>query len=361
MKSEKKTIENIDKNNWNILITPILATLLLGIIAVSYIRENSMQIFPVTKYQTSKKNLQQWLKTIEEGDEKKAILYAEQIVPDNSPALPDSDYMQLLLNNKLSALVLTSPFNHFDYIRWKDAYEIKKITDNAIKNFKDPIPELFHQVLTKEKYNATTDSMSLFEMFQVKISQYKNTPYLSTIDIWKKGYASMEELCRLLSEIAYQMNFDVAIVGIYDKSFTLIHVFCEIRNKNKSYVCDPINRKIWKNTTVAKLAKNPLKIKGICSEKIIKAMKRRVYRIPAEAMDYKLYNQQLYQKLHINKIKDLPNFATSPQKRIEQYILNYENKTQKSPFLYWNFPFKLLMSSSRLPQNWKSPIINKLN
>jgi len=359
MKSERKITKNIDKNKWNIVFTSIAAAAVLGVIGVSYIRENRLKLFPPVKYKTTQNDFQKWFNALESGDEKSAILYASRIVPDDKPYFLNPDYQQLLLNNGLSSLPLTSKFNHFDYVRWKDAYEIKKITDKAKKDFSDPIPELFRQVLTKKKYNATQDSMSLYEMFQVKISQYKNSPYLSTIDIWQKGYASMEELCRLLSAIGNQMNYDVAIVGIYNKSFKLIHAFCEIRKKDKSYVCDPINHQIWKNSTVAELAKTPSILKDVCSSAIIKALNRRVYRIPAETMDYKLYNQQLSHYLKKSNLKNIPIFGKSPEARIEHYISNYEKKTEKSRFLYWNFPFKSLMSFPGCPEKWQSPMLKK--
>jgi len=359
MKSEKKTIEKVELKNWNIIFISIVAAAFLGVMGVSYIRENSLLIFPVTECKVPINDFKEWTKAVQSGDEKSAILYASRIVTDDTPVLPNPDYIQLLLNNGLNTLVLTSPFNHFDYLRWKDAYEIKKITDRTKSKLTDPISELFHKVLTKKKYNATTNSMSLYEMFQVKISQYKSTPYVSIIDIWEKGYASMEELYRLLSAIAYQLNYDVAIIGIYDDSFQLIHALCEIRKNDKTYLCDPINRKIWKDMTVAKFADNPSLLKGIWSEKIIKALQQRVYRIPAESMDYKLYNQKLSDKLHKSGVINLPCFGESPQKRIEHYISKYENKTEKRRFIYWNFPFKLLMSSQSFPHEWLSPMLNR--
>lgn len=359
MNLKKKTNKNIKINAGNTFLTSAIAAVILGILGVSYIREHSLSLFPVKKYEATQKDIQEWLNAVKSGDEKKAILYASRIIPDDAPTLPDPDYIQLLLNNGLTIPLLTSPFSHFDFLRWKDAYEIKKIADNAKANFKSPVMELFQQVLTKKKYDATSDSMSLYEMFQVKISQYKNAPYVSIIDTWNKGYASMAELCRLFSAVAYQLGYDVVIIGIYDDSYKLTHFLCEVRKNDESYLCDLVNRKIWTNTTFKSITENPDILKGIWPEKIIDSLQRSLHRIPSEAMDYKLYNQQLYNRLRKSGTLNLPKFGESPQARIESYISKYENKREKRRFLYWNFPFKSLMSSPDFPQEWRSPMLNQ--
>lgn len=348
-------------NFQNIMFTSVVAALIFGVIGISYIRQNSTAIFTVTKAESNTQDALNWDQAVKSGQEKKAILCAKKIIPDDVPFLPNPDYIHLLLKNRLSTLIFTSPFNHFDYLRWKDAYEINRVVLLSSEKSKDVIPTLFQAVLSKQKPEATNQSMSLPEMFQVKISKYKDKPYVSIIDIWNKGYTSLDEFFRLFSAIAYQAGYEVQIITFYDDKWQPAHVVCEIRKGNKSYICDPIYRKLWNDMSIGKFTNNPDLIKGVWSDKKTKALKRAVHRLPAEAMDYKLFNRQLYVKLKEYGVTDLPLFGQNPQDRIAFYIKNYTNKVEKSHFSYWNFPFQSLMSSPTFPQEWKLPGMPKGN
>ena len=339
----------------NLIALAIFSSVILGIFFVSYIRKNQLSTFPVEGYIPQQDDANSWVDALQAGNEELAILYASKIVPDDKPTLPAPDYMHLLQNNKLTLPVFTSPFNHFDYLRWRDAYDIKKIVDTASKKNKEPILYLFQQLLTKKKPTLTKDSISLYEMFQIELGESKDKPFTSIIDIWQKGYASIDELFRLFSAMAYQLNYDVVIVSMYNSSFKLLHILCEIRKNNKSFICDPINNKLWKNMTVEKLIKerkNETNDKGI--EELLKKVEYLVYNLPAEAMDYKLFDLQLQKKLRSLNVPGIPNFGHSPRKRMDRYIKLYGKKSQKSRFSYWNFPFQSLKSSTELPQRWHS-------
>ena len=345
-KTEKKECEYPLK----LILLTLCSTVLLGIIGVSYLRQNSTKIFPVAKYMPTKIDAERWLDAVRKGDEKEAILSASRIIPDDIPELPELDYMYLLKNNGLSLPVLTSPFNHFDYQRWKDAYEVKKIVENACSKTSAPLPLLFKELMTKKKPTETKESMSLYEMFQLKLGQSKQKPYTSICDIWEKGYASIDELFRLFSAMSYQLGYKVVVVEMYDSSFNLLYMVCEIRSPEKSYLCDPMANRLWEGISAEDLIDKHI----TTSKGELRNCEYVLYSLPAEPMDFKLFDQQLSKELKKLSPEGLPRFGTLPETRMESYIAKYGNKKRKSRFSYWNFPFQSLKSSKEFPKNWHS-------
>jgi len=355
-KLESQKNDGVNKyQNFRVLFLPfVVSTVILGIIGISYIRSNSDSLFPVVKPEVSKNDAVKWYNALVDGNEKEALLYAAKIIPDDSPILPNPEFIQHLSNNSLGTLIITSPFNHFDYLRWKDADEIRRI----VKSYEaddEPLPELFKKVLTKGKRVTDKESLTLKEMFHAKEGNFKDEPYTSVIDIWKNGYFSFDEVIRLFSAISYQSGYEVQVVSFYNDKWKLQHVVCEIRKNGKSYVADFIHGRIWSDMTVAKLAGDTSTVKTIWAENLLNSINRRVYRLPAEAMDFKLCNMLLADKLTELGLADKPRFGRNPQTRIDEYIEEYSNKSEKNPYLYWNFPFKSLMSSPNFPKEWRLP------
>ena len=350
MKSNRKIDKKESEYTLKVILLALCSTVLLGIIGVSYLRQNSTKIFPVKKYIPTQTDADRWMNAIKKGDEKEAILSASRIVPDDIPELPKLDYMYLLKNNGLSLPVLTSSFNHFDYLRWKDAYEVKRIVEKACSQTSSPLPLLFKELMTKKKPTETKDAMSLYEMFQIKLGQSKEKPYTSISDIWEKGYASIDELFRLFSAISYQMGYEVVVVEMYDSSFKMLYMACEIRSPEKTYLCDPMANKLWEGITAEDLIDKHITVKKgeLCNCEYV------LYNLPAEAMDFKLFDQQLYKQLQKLSTEEVPRFGTSPEARMESYIAKYGKKKRKSRFSYWNFPFQSLKSSKEFPENWYS-------
>jgi len=334
----------------------LLAVLLLGVMSVSYIRTYSTMLFPVHSEDVSPEDKNLWLAAVKAGDEKKALLYAERIVAGARPEFPDPDYIQLFYRNGFGTLALTSSFGHFDFIRWRDAWEVSRITARETAVNPEPIGRLFELVMSKQKPDATEATMSLYEMFRIKISRMRSRPYLSVSEIWEEGYASLDELFRLLASFAYQSGYDVQIVALYDKNLNLKHVVCEVRRGVHSYVCDPVYRRVWSDMSVERLAEYPEKLKGIWDVETIESLQRRVYCLPAEVMDYRALNQRLYRNLVSGADAGrIPRFGSNPRLRIDRYIGTYLKKMEKSRFSYWNFPFKSLMSCAAVPAGWRLP------
>ena len=343
-KLDSQNLEIVHKyQNFRVVLLPlVVSAVILGIVGISYIRSNPDSLFPVAKPEISKKNATKWYNAVVNGNEKDAILYAATIIPDDVPVLPNPDFIQLLSNNSFGTLIITSPFNHFDYLRWKDAYEIRRIV-RSYEEHDEPLPEIFKDVLTKKKKVSDREG------------QFKDKPYTSIIDIWKDGYTSLDEWMRLFSAISYQSGYEVQVVSFYDETWKLQHMVCEIRKKGKSYLADFIHGRIWNDITVAQLAVNSNPVKTVWPENVLSSINRRVYRLPAEAMDFKLYNMQLSDKLTELGLVDRPRFGKNPQVRIDKYIEKYSNKSEKSPYLYWNFPFISLKSSPYFPKEWRLP------
>jgi hypothetical protein len=332
-----------------------------GVAVVSFIRDRETELFPVQKITPSNKLYEKWYEAVAAGDEKKALLYASAIQPDPPLKLPDPDYITQCSCNGIGTMFLTAPFNHFDFIRWQDAYTIRKIVQSASQQHKDLIEYLFSQALARKKLNQVSESMTLFEIFKFKLSQYKEKPYTSITDIWNKKYASLDEIFRLIAEIALQTGNSVQIVSIYTPGKKLLHTVCEIRSPNISYVCDPLTGRIWKNRTAEQLLSSPSETKGIWPDNINKKAAILLYSLPAEPADYRELNIRLYRTLRNSSISaSLPCFGIPPRKRIEKYIKTYIKNMKKSHFIYWNFPFKSLKSSPDFPSDWILPSDSRL-
>ena len=355
MKEKEQAEKNTRLSSPAIAVT-LLAAAILGISGVSLIRQHGSEIFPVkTTPAASVYYAEQWKKALSNNNEQMALLCAKSLIDDTDPPFPPLDYIRLLYDNRMGTLFLSSPLGHFDYIRWQDARRIRKILKNTKNTTDAVIPYIFNQVLLRKKPGLPNGEVTLRRLFQIKIAQLKDKPYTSIIDIWDKGYASMEEIFRLMSSFAFQAGYDVEIVSFYTKNFRMIHTVCEIRNSEHSYVCDPLHNRIWKEKTVLDLIRKPEAVQAVWPKAILKKTQYLEYSMPAEAADYRIFNQKLYQRLKSYKLKDLPRFGTSPYTRIETYIKKYAHKTQNTRFSYWNFPFQLLKSSPDYPDSWNLP------
>ena len=344
-KKNDKTTDNWQTSYAGIITLTILATAILGIIFVSFIRDKSEDFFPSKRPKATKHQALQWLEAVKNNQKQEALLIAKKIIPDDDPQMPNPDYLQLLFSLKLGTLILTSPFNDFDFMRWRDAYTVQQIV-NA--------PDIM-----SEKENFQLEA--LFRKMQKKIKLISNPiknyiPSVSISGIWEKKAASTRELCRLFAAIAKQAGYDVQIVALYNKNHILVHLFCEIRKNNRSFVADPRFGFFAADASVALFAGESASLPKVWPKKLAAGLKNRVYKLPAEAVDYKLTNQKLFAKLNVIANKPIPLFGQDPQEEIDAFIRKYQNKTQNTAFTYWTFPFNSLMFSPDFPKKWRQKI-----
>lgn len=325
------------------LIVLLLAVTISGIMIVSVIRQNSSKIYPSSRPSKTLNDAESWLNSVQKNNEKLAIIFARKMVDDDSPELPQADYMQLMLQNRLGTLILTSPFNKFDFLRWKDAVEIKKIVDNLkIGPEEDTVEALYKIMINKVK---------------VKAAGEPNTALgVSILDIWNKKTASTQELCRLFSSLAQQAGYDVQVIKLLNESDKIMHVFCEVRTKNRSYIVDPRFGFVEENASAELYAGESSRLPKTWPQAVAGCINRRVYQLPAEPLDYKVTNQRLYAELKGLGLSSPPRFGIDPQSSIDKYIEKYQNKNKNNYFTYWNFPFNSLMSSPDFPQDWRIKI-----
>ena len=326
----------------------VFSAIIMGIIGVSVIRENPNLLFSVRSDTGNiAENIKKWKDAVRKGREKEALLYAASIVPDDTPELPDLDYIRFFTGKGLGTLPLTAPFGHFDYIRWRNAYKMQQI----VEAYSDrPDMELLNAVMKKRSPKATAQSMSLNNMFY---GNSINAPPVSLGQLWDGGYTSLNEFFRLFSAVAYQKGYEPQIIAFYDETQKPLYAVCELRKNGKSLIAAPINGRIWENCSVDALAANPSPVKDVWPGAVTASLNRRLYRLPAEVMDFRLCNQRLRKKLIEAGFHNMPLFGEDPRTRIEHYIQKYAKKVEKSRFSYWNFPFFSLMSSAEFPEKWK--------
>ncbi|MFA6567218.1 MAG: hypothetical protein WCS96_03325 [Victivallales bacterium] len=279
-----------------------------------------------------------WMEAIKGNNQGKAILYASRICGGcEMKDLPDSDYLKVLSDLRISTLLLDTPFSRYDFLRWKDAFCIKKFIGEAADGKSGEIEGIFSALMRNIEYRQTREGS-----FQA----------LTLSEIIGRGYGNTGEMTRVLSECAYQTGYDVQTVSLFDDSGNLVHMICEIRGKGKSTVVDVRFGKLWENTTFAELAENPSGVSGLWPENTVKAMKNHIYGVPSEFQDYKVYNQALAENLKRGGVKDVPVFGADPRERIEAY-LKYFAPGDNVRITYWRYPFFALMSQPDFPNDWK--------
>lgn len=250
--------------------------------------------------------------------------------------LPDSDYLKVVSDLRISTLLLNAPFSRYDFLRWKDAFCIKKFI-GAIPEKSDEMEGIFSAITGNIEYRQ---------------QQGVSPQELTLSEIISRGYGNTHEMIRVLSECAYQAGYDVQTVSLFDDSGNIAHVICEIRGKGKTMVADARFRKLWKNTTFTKIVESPAVVSGVWPENIVQSMKNHSYGVPSEFQDYKVYNQVLSENIKREGIKDVPIFGADPRKRIEAY-LKYFRAEMNFKITYWRYPFFVLTSQSDFPNDWK--------
>lgn len=316
----------------------IFCIVILSVVSVSLIRGNYQKLFPAADYEPGKRDALKWMESVKENDQDKAILYATRICGGcEMKKIPDSDYLKVLGDLKISTLLLNAPFNRYDFLRWKDAFCIREFIGEAISGNSDEIGVIFSTVMRKIQYRQTPPS---------------SPQALTLTEIIERGYGNSQEITRVVGECAYQAGYDVQTVLLIDDSKNLVHVICEIRGKGKSAVVDARFKKLWENTTFAKFAENPSAVSDLWPENIVKAMKTHIYGVPSEFQDYKVYNQELAANLKRTGSGDIPVFGSDPRKRIETY-LKYFTPGDNIRITYWRYPFLALLSQPDFPNGWR--------
>jgi hypothetical protein len=326
------------KNNFINVPVIILSAVVISVFSVSFIRENYQKLFPAGNFEPSDKDVFRWIQAVEEDNQTKAVLYATRICGGcEMKELPDSDYLQVVSDLKISTLILNAPFSRYDFLRWKDAFRIKRFIGEITDGKSAGIEGIFSRLLDKIEYRKTPEGAS---------------QALTLTQIIDRGYGNTHEMARLLCECAYQAGYEVQTVSLFDDSRNLVHVVCEIRGNDESIVADARFKKLWGNMTFAKIAENPSALSGIWPDNIVKSMKNHIYGVPSEFQDYKACNQAFAENIKRRGINDVPVFGADPRKRIQAY-LKYFAPGNHVRITYWRYPFFVLMSQPDFPKDWK--------
>ena len=340
--SEKEDDLNGEPLVPNLILLSIIVVL-IGVVGVSFIRSNSNSLFPSVMI-SSEKDIDDWSIAVKDNNQTRAILLAKKIVSDTVPKLPQGDYIQLFLDLNISTLIVTTPFNKFDFFRWRDAFLIESIVNTLPGNGKSNNEKEVIFTLFGDMMNRITINKSVSQ-------DYKGA--LTLQDIWNKKTASRDELCRLFAAIALENGYDVAIVSIFSKERDLLHKYCELRKNQRLLIADPQFNFIYEVKNPKPTSTNIKEIPKQWPANIANCAFRKFYEYPAEFADYKIINTQLYNKIKKCSKTPIPLFGQSPSLEIDQYIEKYSNKKENTPFSYWTFPFNSLKCSNAFPKLWK--------
>jgi hypothetical protein len=345
----RKTDEIGEKSRCGAIVAKsLICAVILGVMGVSLVRSNVETLFPIGLPPLPKSIANRFTRAIRNGDEKAALLLAASVTPDDLPEAPRADYIRLMLQNRLGTALLTSPFNHFDYLRWRDAIFANDIAKESLKSkeTRSLYEEIFRKVNEKVKIIPSS-------------SQKTKCPSATLFEICKAGRASGPEWFRLFTEVVFQAGGEVMVVALFDDEYRTVHAVCEVRGANgEKGVADPLKGRFWEGVSVADLASDDSRLVGVWSEKERSSLKHRMYRLPAEPMDYRLYEHRLTRKLlKLNPKLLLFRFGIDPESRIEAYIAKFAGKNCQEHFSYWHFPFSSLKLNKRFPVDWRAPAI----
>lgn len=169
----------MNKKSNNPLKTPafmlILPVMILIVIIVSYIRKNSRTIFEQPQYQVTESDKKDWLDALKAGHQEKSLLHAARIVDDSTAELPDSDYIHILYEMRISTMLFTEPFNRNDYIAWRDALDAKK-TVSELQS--DSIEDIYAMLREKVEYKRFPDDY---------------IPHQSAMDTFRNGSGNLKK------------------------------------------------------------------------------------------------------------------------------------------------------------------------
>jgi len=332
---------NIQKDKTPALNVPalILCAVIIAVIGVSYLRQHSGKLFPQTPPIMQKNDAAAWIGAVRNGEQKKAGAYATRLCGGcEFKRIPDIDYLRLATEMKFSTLVFNAPFDENDFMRWKDAFAVRKfLSGRRISADAGEIEGIAKAVLDKLECRPTPSGACQARTIS---------------EILERGYGNTHEITRTLSEAFYQSGYEVMAVSIFDDSGNIIHVVCEVRGKSSTAVVDARFKKIWPGRLFADLAQDPSLISGTWPENIAKSAKKHVYCLPAEYQDYKVYNQDLQKGLALSGTGEKPGFGGDPRKRIEEYLKHFGAR-EKVSVTYWRYPFIVLVSQPDFPTAWR--------
>jgi hypothetical protein len=312
----------------------ILPVIIIGILGVALIRENSDKLFPVPPVEKNTADIENWVKAIENGNNKKAVILASRIFPDNTPKLPDSDYLQTALNMKFSTVLFTQFFNERDYLGWKDAFEFKKIADKLKKEEKNSAKDIFKLVRSRVKY-AKPDE--------------KTVPLENILDIWNRGTGSYTEMTRVLCMLAKQAGYKPMVVYLLDKENNKKHIICELRKGNEISVIDLRYEKIWQGKSALDIGLSD--VSDIWPEEFQFYLNKKLYEFPAELIEYRIYNHKLRKIIEKSNYKNLPVFGKDPKTGIKSFLEGIPADTSPPPVTYWSFPLFSIISQPDFPED----------
>jgi hypothetical protein len=317
----------------------LFAVIIAACIGVSFIREKGDKIFPPPARSVSQADAKKLIELLNGGKLEEASICAGKISDDDFSGIPDADYLEMLLSSGLSSSLLTGPFSKIDAVRWRDAFVCAKIADgllSGIPSKKDFPARLFN--LLGEKFIVTAKKEG--EYIPASISE-----------ILSQNQASVNELCRLSSEICLQAGFSPMVVSIHDEKGGMLLILLEVRGEDGiKAIVDFKNRKLFNEISARDIIKNPSAMEGKLQISPGLAKFAR-YHLPAEVQDYKAASSALRNKIgELIADEKLPQFGLSPRIRIEKIADFYAAEgIPRELFAYWQFPFFVMRHSPNTP------------
>ena len=332
-----KTGESRRLNVLGTLLAAAVSAILIGAVSVSFLRTHRKSFFSIGHYEATFSDATRWLDAVRSGSEGTALALAERIAPSAPPEIPDSDYLRLCDQLGISSALFSSPYNHLDFLRWRDALAAKREADSLCNDGGPPTPRKIFEILFGS--HVISDSGS-------------GVSPASLEQLFGKKRLSLNEMARLASAIARQSGHRAWVVVVFDKGRAPVRTLVEIRSVAGDIVSsDPLSGATWSGSVFdgGPLKDPPPGFKGRGPFSAFRYL-------PAETLDYKLSEQRLSRRLAelsgAESAVSIPLFGQDPRSQLDAFVETFP-KDGKAPLVsYWHFPFESLKSSPEFPRPW---------
>lgn len=330
-------------NKIPIIMCSLMLITIICAFLISAVRENFDTIFLQNGNSFRKSDIPAWKDAMDSGKSGRAILLAERIVgvENNTPEVPEPDYMKVAKGYGMSSSILTSPLGNYDFLRWKDALTINKIISDDLKSSQNAF-EILKYLCEKVKYRKPGDN--------------GKTPFTIS-EIISRGYGSGHEIARIAAELLFNAGFDTAVVTRLTTEGTFLDIIVEARKGENVLSFEPVSGLVAEGVPASQ-------IKSSSGVSHPSGSIKMLYNIPSEYQDYRAPNRELGELLSKDLFQGRIIFGTPPLGRIEKYLLYFPAGKIDGEITYWRYPFHILRFNPDFPKDWllteKSGLLTKL-
>lgn len=311
----------------------ILITAILSISKNEFLTENTTD----RTIQYSNTVVSDFLDSLSSNNMNETLKKANTIIVESTPYYPNLLYVQTAQNADINSNFFNPPFTELDYLYWKNALTLKRLSDTYKEKFENNyIKNLFLSINERIK-NSNHKSIEKRTVF--------------SYEIWENKEGDLLDKYILFSDIAEQNGYISAMLVIQNSNKEIIHILLETRDKFDTYTIDFKNNLIW-NKSIYELDR--IYIEKILGKELLKEINSSTYKFEFSPFSYRKINQQLFTYLSSNNESNVPIFGQDPLLRMGKFKSYGKNKGAKidKAALLGIEPFLIMKNSPYFNKEW---------